>query len=170
MRRRFTLASIVCGALFGMTVLSSSLIGQENSGQSEVQRGFEIAPVTLNLKGLSRGLVGEGSYYVNGISVCAGCHTGESGYLGGGVPFGPVLSRNLTPDAAGLPAGLTFTEFEQAIRLGTDFKGLFPPGPLIVMPWQEYRYGTDRFIRAIYEYLKAVPCVEGGPGQPANRC
>jgi hypothetical protein len=39
---------------------------------------------------------------------------------------------------------------------------------------------TDRDIRAIYEYLKAIPCIQGnypGPGgvgiipsEPANRC
>jgi hypothetical protein len=23
---------------------------------------------------------------------------------------------------------------------------------------------------AIYTYLSAVPCVEGGPGEPPNRC
>src|SRR5215510_14757191 len=120
--------------------------GQGNSGQSEVQRGFEIAPVTLNLQGLNRSLVGEGSYYVNGISDCVGCHSGATGHLGGGVNFGPVFSRNLTPDKQGRPAGLTFSEFEQVIRFGVDFKGLDPPGLLIVMPWPAYRHGTDRYV------------------------
>lgn len=172
MNRRFMQVSVVCAVCFVMTILIAPLSGQGDAGQSEVQRGFEAVPenITLNLSGLSRGLVGQGSYYVNGISDCVGCHTSNTGYLGGGNTFGPVVSRNLTPDAAGLPAGLTLTEFEQVMRLGTDFKGLFPPGPLIVMPWQAYRHGTDRYIEAIYEYLKAIPCVEGGPGQLPNRC
>ena len=41
---------------------------QDNNGQSEIQRGFSIAPVLLDLSGKQRGLVGLGSYYVNGVS------------------------------------------------------------------------------------------------------
>jgi hypothetical protein len=150
-----------------------TIYGQGNgqgNGQSEVQRGFDIAPVQLDLTGKNRSLVGQGSYYANGISACAGCHIGPAGHMGGGRNFGGVLSRNLTPDASGLPAGLTFGQFEQAIRLGMDFKGLPPPGPLVVMPWQELGHGTDRYLEAIYEYLKAIPCLEGGPGNTAPRC
>jgi hypothetical protein len=29
---------------------------------------------------------------------------------------------------------------------------------------------TDDDLRAIYTYLSAIPCLEGGPGEPANRC
>ena len=90
--------------------------------------------------------------------------------MSGGNAFGPVFSRNLTPDANGLPAGLTFEQFEQVIRLGTDFKNLAPPGPLVVMPWPAYRHGTDHYVRALYEYLSSIPCIKGGPGSPANRC
>jgi hypothetical protein len=38
------------------------------------------------------------------------------------------------------------------------------------MPWPIYRNMTDHDLRAIYEYLSAIPCVEGGPGEPPNRC
>ena len=58
----------------------------------------------------------------------------------------------------------------EVIRFGTDFKNLAPPGPLIVMPWPAYRHGTDRFVKAVYEYLTTIPCIEGGPGIPPNRC
>jgi hypothetical protein len=91
-------------------------------------------------------------------------------YLGGGRPFGPVFSRNLTPDFAGLPAGLTLEQFKEVLRFGTDFKGIAPPGTLIVMPWPAYQHGTERWMEAIYEYLRAVPCVEGGPGHTSPRC
>jgi hypothetical protein len=126
--------------------------------------------VPLNLAGKNRSLVGLGSYYVNGPSDCVGCHGSETGYLGGGNVFGPVQARNLTPDAAGLPAGLTLEAFKQVMRSGTDFKGLFPPGPLIVMPWPAYQHGTERWTEAVYEYLSAIPCVEGGPGYTSPRC
>jgi hypothetical protein len=154
----------------GVVAYMPALQGQANQGQSEIQRGFDIAPVPLDLAGKNRSLVGLGSYYVNGPSDCLGCHTSNTGYLGGGNDFGPVVTRNLTPDKFGRPAGLTRDEFFLAMRFGTDFKGLAPPGPLIIMPWMAYRHGTDRYLDAIYEFLRSIPCVEGGPGTLPNRC
>jgi len=112
-------------------------------------------------------------------------------YLGGGRDFGPVvpgtpdiISRNLTPDKTGLPeGGHTFEQFVQIMRTGVDMDHLHPPcsttvttdcltapfdGHLLqVMPWPTYSHMTDRDLRAIYEYLSAVPCVEG-PTDPTN--
>ena len=173
--RRINIGLALSAVCLLVTVQASSLNGQGNSGanngQSEVQRGFDIAPVELDLAGKNRSLVGLGSYYVNGVSDCVGCHTADMGeYLGGGDQFGPVLSRNLTPDAAGRPAGLTLEQFKEVLQFGTDFKGIDPPGPLIVMPWPSYRHGTEQWMEAVYEYLRAIPCVEGGPGNDAPRC
>ena len=155
------------GLIFGMTQTSA----ESDNGQSEIQRGLSIAPVPLALKENKRSLVGLGSYYVNGVSDCVGCHSGATGHLGGGNQVGPVFSRNLTPNAAGLPAGLTFDEFKQVIQHGTEFKNIAPPGPtLIVMPWQQFSIATDKWIEAVYEYLKAIPCIEGGPGNTLPRC
>ena len=117
-------------------------------------------------------------------------------YLAGGRDFGPfpgpgpfphIISRNLTPDKNGKPeGGAEFSEFLEIIRTGKDFDHLHPtcagppngtclPAPfdgsrLQIMPWPIYAKMTDHDIRAIYEYLSAIPCVEGGPGEPANRC
>jgi hypothetical protein len=130
-------------------------------------------------------------------------------YLGGGDDFGPVsgppsphiITRNLTPSTkTGLPEGdQTFEQFLKIMRHGKDFDQLhpncsatvttncFPPFPpfdgdlLQIMPWPIYSNMTDHEIRAIYEYLKAVPCIQGnypgpgGPGanippEPADRC
>ena len=100
-------------------------------------------------------------------------------YLGGGRDFavgGPngtfhVVSRNLTPDHTGRPiGGDTFEEFLNTIRTGIDPDHLHPnlPAPfdgnlLQVMPWPAHRNMTDRDLRAIYEYLSAIPCI-AGPG------
>jgi hypothetical protein len=110
-------------------------------------------------------------------------------YLGGGRDFGPLLptpgsphivSRNLTPDKTGLPeGGHTLDQFREILRTGVDFDHLHPPcsqgqttnclpppfdgNKLQIMPWPEYQYLTERDIRAIYEYLSAVPCIEGPP-------
>ncbi len=168
----------------------------DDNDESKVRRGFETAPVPLNLAHKNRALVGLGSYIVNNVGECNGCHSAgpqtqftrggnpymgqpeqvnQATYLGGGRDFGEfpgpggphIVSRNLTPDASGLPiGGDTFQEFEQTIRTGHDPDQLHPNLPfpfrgdlLQIMPWPAYRNMTDRDLRAIYEYLSAIPCV-----------
>jgi hypothetical protein len=41
---------------------------------------------------------------------------------------------------------------------------------LQVMPWPAFQNMTDRQLNAIYVYLSAAPCVEGGRREPPNRC
>lgn len=109
-------------------------------------------------------------------------------YLSGGMNFGPVgpgspdiVSRNLTPDKTGLPeGGRPFSQFLTIMRTGKDFDHVhlpctgapdgtcLPPmdgdGNLLqIMPWPIYQSMTEHQLRAIYEYLSAVPCVEGPP-------
>ena len=107
-------------------------------------------------------------------------------YLGGGRDFGGfpaptsplhIISRNLTPDRTGRPeGGHTFAEFVEIIRTGKDFDQLHPtctgmptsscvPHPfdgdlLQIMPWPIYKNMTDHDLRAIYEYLSAIPCID----------
>ncbi len=113
-----------------------------------------------------------------------------------------IISRNLTPapnNETGLPGGdITYDKFVQIIRHGTDFDPTIHPtctgapnvgcipkpfdGSLLqIMPWPNFKDFTDLETRAVYEYLKAVPCVQGnypGPGgafanippEPADRC
>lgn len=152
----------------------------DDISESVIRRGFELAPVPLNLRGKNRALVGLGSYNVNAQGGCNDCHTnppyapggdpfaGEPEqinvpcYLSGGTDFGPFRSRNLTPDPdSGLPAGLTYEEFLHVLRTGEDTTSPFNPpfdgGLLQVMPWPVYGKMTDRDLRAIYEYLSAIP-------------
>ena len=194
----------VCAA----TVLVSSFFmaprvhaDDDDRDESKIRKGFEIAPVHLNLAHKNRALVGLGSYIVNTQGECNGCHSAgpqtawvpggnpyfgqparvnPATYLGGGNDFGPfpapnspthIISRNLTPDHTGLPiGGDTFEEFLHTIRTGIDPDHLHPnlPPPFMgsllqIMPWPAYREMTDRDLRAIYEYLSAIPCV-AGPG------
>jgi hypothetical protein len=162
--------------------------------ESKIKQGLAIAPVNLNFAGKNRALIGLGSYYVNGLADCNGCHAGASGefaeggdpfqgqpkkinqaaYLGGGAPlFGPIfIPRNLTPDKTGLPeGGITFEGFRSIMRTGVDPVGAHTQfGPLLqVMPWPNFQNMTDRDLRAIYEYLSAIPCIEGDPGLPNPR-
>ena len=190
----------VFASLFAASVmLSHAPAARADSGdgdESKIKTGFAIAPVPLNLRGKNRALVGLGSYIVNAQGGCNDCHTqpnyapggdpflgqpeqiNVAGYLGGGrVFFGPVISRNLTPDWTGRPlGGAPLSEFMEIMRTGVDPDQAHPGlGPFLqVMPWPAYRNMTDRDLRAIYEYLRAIPCVEGNPGipggQPTGRC
>lgn len=119
-------------------------------------------------------------------------------YLGGGRDFGPfpgpgfatIVSRNLTPDKTGRPeGGRTFQEFRKIMRTGVDLDQLHPtcaaaatdtsncvPAPfdgtlLQIMPWPIYQNMSDHDLRAIYEYLSAIPCIAGPPtGVLHNDC
>lgn len=149
----------------------------DQTDRERIERGFRIAPVPLNLRGKDPELVGLGSYLVNAVGGCNDCHTNPNfadggnpflgepkkinakNYLAGGMAFGPFISRNLTPEN-GLPAGHTFKEFKQIIRKGTDFDN---PGQLLqVMPWPGYQEMSDHDIRAMYEYLRAIPPAKPG--------
>ena len=126
-----------------------------------------------------------------------------AGYLGGGMTFGPfpgqgiagvgpltIYSRNLTPDASGLPeGGHTLQDFITILRTGHDFDNAHPacstgmlgaegciasppfaPDVLQVMPWPVQGNMSDNDIEAIYEYLRAIPCIShaGSTGLPSN--
>jgi len=156
--------------------------GGDPGEQSRIQQGFAIAPLPLDLTGQNPALVGLGSYYVNGVSECFDCHTNFPQYLPGGNPFlgqpkqinlanylrggrafpavdptgveNPIKSRNLRPEN-GLPAGLTFAQFVDVMRNGTDYDH---PGRLLqVMAWPTLQNMTDRDLLAIYSYLSTLP-------------
>jgi hypothetical protein len=158
-----------------------------STDDARISQGFEIAPVALHFKKKDRDLVGLGSYIVNAQGGCNDCHTNppfatggdpflgqpkvinSTNYLAGGTAFGPFISRNLTPDpTSGLPANLTFEQFELVIRTGVDLKHVPPHVPsetndlLQVMPWPVYQDMTDHDLLAVYKYLSAIPHAEAG--------
>jgi hypothetical protein len=157
----------------------------EREEDLEVRIGLKIAPVSLNLEGKDIRLVGLGSYIVNAQSSCAACHScptytpGHNPYLGqpkqfdpasylaGGTPIGPVVSRNITPDESGKPAGLTEEQFKHVLRTGEDPDH---PGQLLqLMVWPFLQSMTDHDIRAIYEYLRSIPSNPREDG-PSSAC
>jgi hypothetical protein len=164
--------------------------------QTRIQTGREILrtalpAVRLNLAGKSSSLAYLGSYIVNAQAGCANCHScptykpgrnpykgqpkqfNAASYLAGGVRVAGggivALSANLTPDAAGRPAGLSLTAFKDVLRSGHDPD---VPGALLqVMPWPFFGLMSDYDLRAVYEYLRSVPPLAApaaqcaGPGQ-----
>ncbi len=176
--------------LLALAVPQSKAEDNRKRDDSEINRiltGLRISPVGLNLRGKNIVLVGLGSYLVNAGGACNDCHTNppfqEGGnpfqgqpekinkehFLAGGMMFGPFVSRNITPDANGLPAGLTYSQFKKAIRTGVDPDQLHPEiSPLLqVMPWPIYGRLSDHDLRAIYEYLRSIPHAEPGAPAPA---
>jgi hypothetical protein len=182
-------ALIVGSLVLGPTRLiaqSASVVEQDGdrvrtypSDSREVRIGFRIAPVRLTFKPADRELVGRGSYLVNAQGGCNDCHTrdpylpggdpfrGEpekinpDTYLGGGVSFGPFRSRNITPNADGLPAGISWADFKFTMTTGFDLYREHPQiSPYLqVMPWPVYRNMKTSDLRAIYAFLKAIPSV-----------
>src|SRR5512144_3340806 len=114
------------GGFIGGCALAAAIVGAVAAGSrleamdddrdgdaAKIQRGFEIAPVPLNLERKNRALVGLGSYIVNAVGECNGCHSAgpqtqfapggnpyfgqpeminPATYLGGGRDFGPYPS------------------------------------------------------------------------------
>jgi hypothetical protein len=182
----FLLAGLILPIVLGYARTSDAQASDEHS---QIQIGMSIAPVPLDLTGKNRSLVGLGSYIVNAQGGCNDCHTWRptdippnfgsnyeeggdpflgqperiyaAGYLAGGRPFGPFTSRNLTPDGAGKPARMTIDEFIDTMRTGVDSKNRHPAiSPLLqVMPWPVYRNMTDRDLKAVYEFLRSIPCI-----------
>ncbi len=135
-------------------------------------------------------------------------------YLNGGQNFGAVgpgfggsrpgtgpdiITRNLTPNGAGVPeGGRSFSEFLTIIRTGADLDHIHPnctskittncyikvPGDevdgdlLQVMPWPKFGNMTDDQLQAIWTYLSAIPCIDnktstppaGAPNELRNNC
>ena len=88
-------AAVVIGVLgmFSGPLPAQAQINDE-SFQQLVQQGFAIAPVSLNYSGKDNDLVGYGSYLVNAVGDCNGCHSSGSPsslfiypYLAGGNPY-----------------------------------------------------------------------------------
>src|SRR5258708_11110156 len=80
--------------LAGMVNSSKGVAAREDETgdqreESKIRRGFEIAPVPLNLQGKNRALVGMGSYIVNVVGDCNGCHSAgpQTEFAGGGNPY-----------------------------------------------------------------------------------
>lgn len=210
-------AIAVCAAgVIGISGPSTPHAAAQSGGDSRVMIGLAAAPFPLHMAGKNPALVGLGSYYVNVVGDCDGCHSAgppteyvrggnpymnqpkmvnPATYLGGGRNFGPlipnsasIISRNLTPDASGLPiGGDSLDQFMHTIRTGIDPDHLHPtctgtpnanciPAPfdgdlLQIMPWPNLKNLSDYDLRAIYEYLGTIPCVQGNdPRDLPNRC
>ncbi|MEI9952740.1 MAG: hypothetical protein WDO74_28095 [Pseudomonadota bacterium] len=155
---------------------------------SETARvGLKLSEVEVDLSGLDSDeieSVGRGSYLINAVGDCKGCHNSPDGkFLAGNNNFpiggfkpddptancnvasppsgcvdGHVFTRNLTPDPI---TGMKLTEaqFIEALRTGRDFKDATGGTTLMVMPWAQLRWLTTEDLRDMYAYLTHIPAV-----------
>ena len=82
---------LVAIVLAAMSIKAPRAHADDDDTESKIKIGFEIAPVHLNLAGKNRALVGLGSYLVNAVGDCNGCHTAGGppnfNYAQGGNPY-----------------------------------------------------------------------------------
>src|SRR5271170_2170840 len=119
--------------------LAAVIVPARAQTNEEIAIGKKVAPVLVTIPvGVKSASVYYGSYIVNAVADCNGCHSnnayaaggnpflGQSKqinqqcYLNGGQSFGPFISRNITPDISGKPAGLTYAQFVSVMRTGND--------------------------------------------------
>ena len=116
-----TLGVIALGGRWSSRLSVQAQDNHSNNDDNEaslVRIGFEIAPVPLNLTGRDPWKVGFGSFLVNAVGDCNGCHTGGGppnfNYAAGGNPY------------FGQP---TKTDPTTYLEGGTDFGPAVPPVP-----------------------------------------
>jgi len=163
--RVWLLSAIITTAMSALSVARADELGQ-------ILRGFEIAPVPLNLAGKDWKLVGLGSYIVN-TTGCNDCHThgylqlegkvpetdwlsGEStGWVG---PWGTTYAINLRLFLENLPED-AWVQFSRAARSRP------------AMPWWVLREMKEEDLRAIFLFIKNLgPKGVNAPGYlPPNQ-
>jgi hypothetical protein len=109
-----------------------------------------------------------GGLSLNSLNTASPLNT--SNYLAGGTPFpgrgvafrgSTIMAPNLTPDNSGLPGGLTYDDFKDAMQNGQVSA---KPGHILqVMPWPFFRNLYESDLVAIYQFLSALP-----PAQPGT--
>jgi hypothetical protein len=150
-----------------------------------IERGLSIQPLAqpdLGHERAVRARFGRGSYLVNAVSACSGCHTNPdrdpmtlrintAEYLSGGTLFLPpppiqVALHEARAAAANLSgvnlgffheAGSTFERFLATIREGIHVDEQIPRPLAWPMPWETFRNMLDEDLLALYTYGTRVP-------------
>jgi hypothetical protein len=151
-------ATLVAIVLTVISIKAPRASANDDGDASRIRIGFKIAPVPLNLRGKNPAKVGLGSYLVNAVGDCNGCHTAggppnfnyaaggnpyfnqpkvvdPTVYLSGGMNFGPVGTPTGPNGYAG-PAMITR-------NLTPDKNGLPEGGHTLAEFKQIMRKGTD---------------------------
>lgn len=154
----FTAATSLAIVFVAMSIKAPRANADDDDTNSKIKIGFAIAPVPLKLAGRNKALVGLGSYIVNAVGDCNGCHTAggppnfnyaaggnpyfnqrqvvdPTVYLSGGTDFGPV----------GTPTGPnSYAGPDMITRNLTPNKDGVPEGGMSLSQFKDIlRHGTD---------------------------
>lgn len=157
-RLLFTAATSLAIVFAAMSIKAPRASADDDDTDSRIKIGFAIAPVPLKLDGRNKALVGLGSYIVNAVGDCNGCHTAggppnfnyaaggnpyfnqrqvvdPTVYLSGGTDFGPV----------GTPTGpKSYAGPDMISRNLTPNKDGVPEGGMSLSKFKHIlRHGTD---------------------------
>ena len=154
----FVAATSLAVVFAAMSIKAPRANASDDDTNSKIKIGFAIAPVPLNLARRNKALVGLGSYIVNAVGDCNGCHTSggppnfnyaaggnpyfkqplkvdPTVYLSGGADFGPV----------GTPTGPNgYPGPDMIARNLTPNKDGVPEGGMSLSEFKDIlRHGTD---------------------------
>jgi cytochrome c553 len=180
--------AIVVACTIAVLAARPALAAEPGNSAGDEAKQLALAPVKLKYGDADSVKVARGSYIANVLGGCVSCHTfptfepggdpfkgqpekiNAKNYLAGGKCFGPFKSPNITPDAKGLPAGLSLAEFKESIRTGKmnaaedkhehEAGGHHDDDLQQVMPWPELRNMSDQDLDALYAFLAALPHAE----------
>ena len=95
---------VLVGALISAPRLHADDGDRSSSDAARIEQGLQIAPVHLTYARHNRKLVGLGSYLVNAVGECNGCHSASpaTAYVNGHNPY--LRLGPFTPPAAVNPA------------------------------------------------------------------
>ncbi|MGH7437006.1 MAG: hypothetical protein ACRENE_15135, partial [Polyangiaceae bacterium] len=157
-----------------------------------VLRGLAVDPLqevsTSKMDTTTLALFGRGSYLVNAVADCSGCHTNRDGltidkaaYLNGGQVFAvppPLWSegyvRSASADLIGtthgfFQPGLQFDTFETLVTQGVHAEDPSPRRAVAwPMPWDKFKHMTLNDLEAIFTYMQAV-ATQYGASVPDKR-
>jgi mono/diheme cytochrome c family protein len=140
-------------------------------------RAIDDAPIERTPERLSRG-----SYLVNQVMSCGGCHTSRAtgnilleperadAFVGGGNFFpakglGTLWIPNLTPDVETGLGAWKDDEILRALRDGVSRDGHFL---LPMMPFDEFQHLSDEDARSVVAYLRSIPAFKQPKVRPEN--
>jgi hypothetical protein len=106
--KRWTVTSAAALFVAAILVGPTSSIADSNISPSDVQQGIASSPIPfdkLNLQNRPRALVALGSYLVNGVGDCVGCHTFPRFLRPGGTVSG--TNGNFTGNVTGMGSDRT---------------------------------------------------------------
>ena len=122
-------------------------------------RTYSVQPPSVTIP-TDPASIARGKYLAEKVAACTECHAADFGgkIVDDNVPFGRLVSANLTRGRGGLPADYSDADFVRALTHGVKRDGR----SVIFMPTKDYVF-TAEDLGAIIAYVKSMPPVDRVP-------